>query len=105
MQPGMKTCSLPVQDPERLVTISSRELEVVQHAASIAGLVLTMEVIITDFDDKKDRKSATIIIGSLHERHSRQVSVDLEQNGEPGYGDTRYHRTFFLCYSTRMHRS
>ena len=33
-----------------------------QNAASIAGLVLSTEVIITDFDDEKDKKAATIII-------------------------------------------
>jgi len=33
-----------------------------QNAGSISGLVLSTEVIITDFDDEKDKKAATIII-------------------------------------------
>jgi chaperonin GroEL len=33
-----------------------------QNAASIAGLILSTEVVITDFDEEKDQKTATIII-------------------------------------------
>ncbi|MDD5189127.1 MAG: TCP-1/cpn60 chaperonin family protein, partial [Methanoregula sp.] len=45
-----------VIDPAKVVRIG------LQNASSIAGLVLSTEVIITDFDDEKDKKSATIII-------------------------------------------
>jgi chaperonin GroEL len=33
-----------------------------QNAASIAGLILSTEVAIAEFDDEKDTKTATIII-------------------------------------------
>ncbi|HNW37503.1 MAG TPA: TCP-1/cpn60 chaperonin family protein, partial [Methanosarcina vacuolata] len=33
-----------------------------QNAASIAGMVLTTEALVTDFNDEKDEKAATIII-------------------------------------------
>ncbi len=45
-----------VIDPAKVVRTG------LQNAASIAGLVLSTEVIITDFDDEKDKKAATIII-------------------------------------------
>ncbi|OPX63211.1 MULTISPECIES: chaperonin GroEL [unclassified Methanoregula] len=45
-----------VIDPAKVVRTG------LQNASSIAGLVLSTEVIITDFDDEKDKKAATIII-------------------------------------------
>jgi chaperonin GroEL len=33
-----------------------------QHAASIAGMVLTTEALVTDFDEEKDEKTPAIII-------------------------------------------
>jgi chaperonin GroEL len=45
-----------VIDPAKVVRLA------LQNAASIAGLILSTEVAITDFDDEKDTKTATIII-------------------------------------------
>lgn len=45
-----------VIDPAKVVRVG------LQNAGSIAGLVLSTEVLITDFDDEKDKKAATIII-------------------------------------------
>jgi len=45
-----------VIDPAKVVRLG------LQNAASIAGLILSTEVAITDFDDEKDTKSAAIII-------------------------------------------
>ncbi len=45
-----------VIDPAKVVRAG------LQNAASIAGMILSTEVAITDFDDEKDPKSATIII-------------------------------------------
>ncbi|WML66882.1 MAG: Thermosome subunit [Methanoregula sp. SKADARSKE-2] len=45
-----------VIDPAKVVRVG------LQNAGSISGLVLSTEVIITDFDDEKDKKAATIII-------------------------------------------
>lgn len=45
-----------VIDPAKVVRVG------LQNAGSIAGLVLSTEVVITDFDDDKDKKAATIII-------------------------------------------
>lgn len=45
-----------VIDPAKVVRVG------LQNAGSIAGLVLSTEVVITDFDDEKDKKAATIII-------------------------------------------
>jgi chaperonin GroEL len=45
-----------VIDPAKVVRIG------LQNAASIAGLILSTEVIITDFDDEKDQKTQAIII-------------------------------------------
>jgi chaperonin GroEL len=45
-----------VIDPTKVVRLG------LQNAASIAGLILSTEVVITDFDEEKDQKTATIII-------------------------------------------
>ncbi|OPY37062.1 MAG: Thermosome subunit [Methanoregula sp. PtaU1.Bin051] len=45
-----------VIDPAKVVRVG------LQNAGSIAGLILSTEVVITDFDDEKDKKAATIII-------------------------------------------
>jgi len=45
-----------VIDPAKVVRVG------LQNAGSIAGMVLSTEVVITDFDDEKDKKAATIII-------------------------------------------
>nr|WP_320160083.1 TCP-1/cpn60 chaperonin family protein [uncultured Methanoregula sp.] len=45
-----------VIDPAKVVRVGLR------NAGSIAELVLSTEVVITDFHDEKDRKAATIII-------------------------------------------
>jgi len=45
-----------VIDPAKVVRIG------LQNAGSIAGMILSTEVIITDYDDEKDTKSQTIII-------------------------------------------
>lgn len=45
-----------VLDPTKVVRSG------LQNAASIAGMLLTTEAAVTDFDDEKDAKSATIII-------------------------------------------
>ncbi|MDD4485042.1 MAG: TCP-1/cpn60 chaperonin family protein, partial [Methanoregula sp.] len=45
-----------VIDPAKVVRIG------LQNAGSIAGMILSTEVLITDFNDEKDQKSAAIII-------------------------------------------
>jgi chaperonin GroEL len=45
-----------VIDPAKVVRLG------LQNAASIAGLILSTEVAIADFDDEKDQKTAAIII-------------------------------------------
>jgi chaperonin GroEL len=45
-----------VIDPAKVVRVG------LQNAGSIAGMVLSTEVLITDFNEEKDQKSATIII-------------------------------------------
>lgn len=45
-----------VIDPAKVVRLG------LQNAASIAGLILSTEVVITDFDEEKDQKTAAIII-------------------------------------------
>lgn len=45
-----------VIDPAKVVRIG------LQNAGSIAGMILSTEAIITDYDDEKDQKAQTIII-------------------------------------------
>ena len=45
-----------VIDPTKVVRLA------LQNAASIASLILSTEAVITDFDEEKDQKTATIII-------------------------------------------
>lgn len=45
-----------VIDPAKVVRVG------LQNAGSIAGLILSTEVVVADFDDEKDKKSAAIII-------------------------------------------
>jgi len=45
-----------VIDPAKVVRVA------LQNSASIAGMILTTEVAITDYDEEKDTKTAAIII-------------------------------------------
>nr|WP_304837989.1 hypothetical protein [Methanocalculus sp.] len=50
-------------DPAKVVRIG------LQNAGSIAGMILYKEVIIKNYDDKKDQKTQTIIISSIFTRY------------------------------------